>query len=108
MAPARATPTGWLWRRATPGRLRGSQGAGTRARGSRTRFLCGSGLGAKDERVPLLGPVDDVGGDLQLGQDLPQAPHVVADLFGEEPGLGPGPVLDLVRAEVAMRAVEQE
>src|SRR5947209_8402765 len=44
----------------------------------------GLGVGAKDHRVALTGPVDEVARDLQLRQDAPHAPHVVADLLWKQ------------------------
>jgi hypothetical protein len=65
-------------------------------------------VGAKYERVALVRTVDEVAGNLQLGQDPSQSLHIVADLFRKERGLSPGPVLYLVRSEEAMRMIEEE
>ena len=54
----------------------------------------------------MAGLVDEVDRDGEIRQYLPAPPNVVAYLFGEEGGVGPGVAHDLVGGEVAVGMVE--
>ena len=47
-------------------------------------------LGAKDQGVAAARAVDEVGWDFERAEQLAQPADVVADLFREEGGIGPG------------------
>ena len=77
-------------------RIIGAQPAGATAGGGREE------PGAEEDapsREAAVGPHGS-------GVEAPHAPTF--DLFGEEPGLGPGPDEDLVHSEIPVRVVEQE
>src|SRR5258708_24025549 len=69
----------------------------------------GAGLrAAKHQRVAPTRLVDQVRGDREVDQDLPQPAHVIAHLFREQRGVGAGLAQDLRGREVPVRMVEQE
>src|SRR5450756_1953922 len=64
--------------------------------------------GAEKQRVAPSWLVDQVGRDREVDEDLPQPAHVVAHLFREEGGVGPGLTQDLLCGEEAVGLIEEE
>src|SRR5580704_10852896 len=62
----------------------------------------------KGQGIAATGSIDQVAGNLQTGEDLPQTEHVIANFFWEERSVRPGEPRDLNRCVEAMGMVEEE
>src|SRR5579859_6624151 len=68
----------------------------------------GSAVSPEDQRISPSWPVDELAGNLEVGQKLANATHVVAHLLREERGIGPCARQQLGRGEEPLWVVEQK